>query len=818
MALLDYFTGDITLDENTRTELIDAFPNLMNDVELNKHQKLTKEYVNQKLIPELLKLKDHQQIQKLKVALDANNKLKALVSQFAFAPLPAGTMPSGEDTMDNIKDSVDSAFQDFIASSKKLLWIESAEEKKAYLTQQIVFRANRARAAMDKTLKGASDWLTHWGGKSWDGNYYGPHGGPINKAFVWNDVGELDQTASDGSFPEVQEEIGNYDKDSVEKMIARVVEQSVRNDKPNASGQHELTVVDGLTESYENKEQQMKAALEWLYAVEAGWEQNRDYISFSAKWVKDNAVELWLGTLGSLGIGAIMILLAAAWWVKKFGGALSHIPWIGLIKKLWPVLAKIPKYWPIIWAVGAIIPSAKPDPLKDFKPDTEPKHKALQDIILDEMWKTDKATQDKVINDIWTRESATLTWAWVNEANFKAEIRNTASTISTTYPALRTEFETKVWAVQGWSTAANFEEYKKSVLEWTDMINEWEYKFRAEKALKAQAKWEKWGSQSAQQQAQVEEWRAVAGDIKHPKNRIRTTASRIPWVNPPPILKPDPTSHLTPSEAITRAKALRKRAELLEVTEIELADKTKIKMTKLDGKTLTALEGLEATIANAEIEKKKIQDKIDVAADRMLKEQKFTTLSGNVGVIWSIEYQKAEKSRLDGIIGADDKVVTDTEKDSRYQEKGKFSKSKLTWAELTAYENAVRNLATNRPILATVTAKITADQAELDTISKERAKTIAKTTYKTESEIKAYIWQKSAWTAAATWNWAEIEVQDGKIKAAIAAMETHYTDIANRYSNNVKFDPAKRLVTIDNGLPIEIKKAAAKMRWVLAKS
>lgn len=121
MAILDYFTGEITLDENTRTELIDAFPSLKNDVELNKYEKLPKEYVNQKLIPELLKISDHQKLQKLKIALQANSKLKALVSQFAFAPLPNGTMPSREDTMDNIKDTVDSTFQDFVSSSKKLL-------------------------------------------------------------------------------------------------------------------------------------------------------------------------------------------------------------------------------------------------------------------------------------------------------------------------------------------------------------------------------------------------------------------------------------------------------------------------------------------------------------------------------------------------------------------------------------------------------------------------------------------------------------------------------------------------------------------------
>lgn len=68
-----------------------------------------------------------------------------------------------------------------------------------------------------------------------------------------------------------------------------------------------------MTEKYENKEQQMKACLEWLFAAEAGWEQNRDYISFAAKWVKDNALAFGLGTIGSLGLVTIMLLLSVAW-------------------------------------------------------------------------------------------------------------------------------------------------------------------------------------------------------------------------------------------------------------------------------------------------------------------------------------------------------------------------------------------------------------------------------------------------------------------------------------------------------------------------
>jgi hypothetical protein len=66
-------------------------------------------------------------------------------------------MPSREDNMDNIRDSVDSTFQDITMYSKKLLGIEKQEERKEYLLTQIVFRANRARAAMDKTLLGASN-------------------------------------------------------------------------------------------------------------------------------------------------------------------------------------------------------------------------------------------------------------------------------------------------------------------------------------------------------------------------------------------------------------------------------------------------------------------------------------------------------------------------------------------------------------------------------------------------------------------------------------------------------------------------------------
>ena len=123
-----------------------------------------------------MKLRDVQKIQALKVELEANSKLRSLVSQYACAPRAPGTMPSREDTMDNIKDSVDSTFQDFSAYSKKLLGIEKQEDRKEYLTKQIIFRANRARAAMDKTLLGANDGATHWGGKSWDGKYYGPHG------------------------------------------------------------------------------------------------------------------------------------------------------------------------------------------------------------------------------------------------------------------------------------------------------------------------------------------------------------------------------------------------------------------------------------------------------------------------------------------------------------------------------------------------------------------------------------------------------------------------------------------------------------------
>lgn len=822
MAILDYFTGEITLDENTRTELIDAFPSLKNDVELNKYEKLPKEYVNQKLIPELLKISDHQKLQKLKIALQANSKLKALVSQFAFAPLPNGTMPSREDTMDNIKDTVDSTFQDFVSSSKKLLWMESAEERKEYLTQQIIFRANRARAAMDKTLLWANDGVTHWGGKSWDGKYYGPHGGPVNKWFAWNDAGELDQTSSDWSLPEVQEEIGNYDKDSVEQMIARVVQQSVRSDST------ELTVMDWLTEKYENKEQQMKAALEWLYAAEAGWEQNRDYISFAAKWVKDNAVELGLGTLASLGVWAIAVLLAVAWWVKKFGGALSKIPWAGLIKKLWPILTKIPKYWPVIGAVWAIMPSAKPDALMDFNPEAEPMHRAIQDRVLDDMWKQDRATQDAKINDIWTRESGTLTSAWITEAEFKSEIRDPASRISARYPNLRTEYETEVRKVTGSSLAVDQATYRQSILDPAggDLVNKWEYDLRVERALKAQEKYDKAKNRWAQQQAQIAEWRAIAWDVKHPTHRARTVASALTRgrIAPPPVEKPAPAP-ISQADAIARSQSLRDRAKLLEVADIKLADGTSIKMTKLDGKTLTILEGLEAEIAMAETKEQEIKDKIRKAKDRLKKELDFHVLwDTDATKVGTIAHQEAKVNGLVGNIAVQQTIIDWIEGEARFRWKSGFELGRLASdpAAKTRYNDAVSEKRKLEMTLwdiskpNTESGKLEAMRDRLKIITTERIWAVK---LQNETAIRTYLWVENTWVpkSPAEWLYKDLETQANRVSAAKSAMEAHYTELATRYSDRIKWDSAKKLLTID-GVLTEIKKWTSKIRWIVAKT
>jgi hypothetical protein len=822
MEILDYFTGEITLDENIRTELIDAFPSLKNDVELNKYEKLPAEYINKILIPELIKITDHQKLQKLKTALQTNSKLKALVSQFAFTSLPANTMPSREDTMDNIKDSIDSTFQDITAASKKLLGMESAEERKEYLIKQIIFRANRTRAAMDKTLLGANDGITHNGGKSiFDGKYYGPHGGIINKSFAWNDVGELDQTASDGSLPEVQEEIGNYDKDSVEQMIARVVEQSVRSESI------ELTVIDWLTESYESKEQQMKAALEWLYAAEAGWEQNRDYLSFAAKWVKDNAVELGLGTIASLGLGTIALLLTVAWWVKKLWSTLGKIPGMGLIKKLWPVLAKIPKYWPIIGAVGAIVPSAKPDVLMDFKPETEPMHRAIQDRVLDEMWKQDRATQDAKINDIWTRESVTLTWAWVAEADFKSEIRNPSSSISTRYPILRAEYEANVRSVTGSSLAVDQAAYRQSILDPAggDLVNKWEYDLRVEKTIKAQQKFDKATNRWAQQQAQMKEGRALVGDVKHPTHRVRTAVSSLTGgrIAPPPVEKPAPAS-ISQTDAISRSQALRDRAKLLEVTDIKLADGTTIKMTKLDGKSLTALDGLEAEIADAEGKEQKIKDKIKVAKERLQKEMDFHLLNdANANKTGTIANQERKVNNLTGDIASQQIIIDGVEADSRFKWKSGFDLGKLASdpATKTRYYDAVSEKAKLQAVLwdstklNTASGKLEEMRNNLQAITKERNSAV---TLQNEASIRRYLWVDASGSPKnpAEGLYKEIETQKSRINSAKLAMETYYTDLSVRYSDRIKFDAAKKQVTIDGALT-DIKKWAAKIRGVVTR-
>lgn len=115
--------------------------------------------------------------------------------------------------------------------------------------------------------------------------------------------------------------------------------------------------------------------------------------------------------------------------------------------------------------------------------------------------------------------------------------------------------------------------------------------------------------------------------MKHPTHRARTVASALTRgrIAPPPVEKPAPAP-ISQADAIARSQSLRDRAKLLEVADIKLADGTSIKMTKLDGKTLTILEGLEAEIAMAETKEQEIKDKIRKAKDRLKKELDFHVL------------------------------------------------------------------------------------------------------------------------------------------------------------------------------------------------
>lgn len=116
------FKGNVNIDDpKIRQSLKNAFPTLADDPEINDFDILPAEYINKRIIPELMKLRDAKKIQELKIAFEANSKLRSLVHQFSFAPLPPGTAPSREDGLESIKDSVDSTFQDFMEYSKKLI-------------------------------------------------------------------------------------------------------------------------------------------------------------------------------------------------------------------------------------------------------------------------------------------------------------------------------------------------------------------------------------------------------------------------------------------------------------------------------------------------------------------------------------------------------------------------------------------------------------------------------------------------------------------------------------------------------------------------
>lgn len=147
--------------------------------------------------------------------------------------------------------------------------------------------------------------------------------------------------------------------------------------------------------------------------------------------------------------------------------------------------------------------------------------------------------------------------------------------------------------------------------------------------------------------------------MKHPTHRARAAASALTGgrVAAPPVEKPAP-AHITQTDAIARSQALRDRAKLLEVADIKLADGSTVKMTKLDGKTLTALDGLEAEIASAEAKEQEIKDKVKKAKDRLQKEIDFTILPDpDATKAGTIAHQEAKVNTLVGNITIQQSII-----------------------------------------------------------------------------------------------------------------------------------------------------------------
>lgn len=363
-----YFTGDVKIDDpEIRQALKDAFPNLAKaGSEFDDLEYLPATYINEKLIPELVKLDDVSKIEQLKVALGTNAKLRALISEFTFTALKPGTMPARTDTVDDIKSSLDSWFQDLKQFFEKLTWIENVHDREEYLFKQAIFRANRARAEMDKMLLEGNRGIFATGWESiWNGKLYGSNGGAIQAKIAWNDIADMKDLDN------VRSEAGDYSKDDVEPILSALIKQAW---EPWTS-----IALLWSSEEFGTRENKLKHIVEHLAAIEEGMKEWSSAFAWAWGFATRHVAELGGTLLAWASVWTVAIIVLGYFGMKKLGITIAGS---SIAKLLWPLQKLLPSGIPAWSPVASWTPWSTPEgpktprrfvevnpaDLKDFKP------------------------------------------------------------------------------------------------------------------------------------------------------------------------------------------------------------------------------------------------------------------------------------------------------------------------------------------------------------------------------------------------------------------------------------------------------------------
>lgn len=187
----NYFTGDISLDPDSKQALKRSLPTLANDSIMKDADVLPNEYIKERLIPAIKTLTEKDLV-KLHENLNTQSKLKDLIGDIrevtVYMPRDGNTLPAEQAVPDRLRSSFKSGFKDITTFLAGVADMNTEAEKEEKLMGEIIAAANRSAVKFDRyVLRG-------------DGKQYGDNA---------NDWFELDDRNTDIKRPKNNNEISH---------------------------------------------------------------------------------------------------------------------------------------------------------------------------------------------------------------------------------------------------------------------------------------------------------------------------------------------------------------------------------------------------------------------------------------------------------------------------------------------------------------------------------------------------------------------------------------------------------------------------------